>query len=159
MGVNTDADTQRLMSKYGVKVPEHMIAKRSFSRRPKKYFKPGAQKTSEVYKDYLRWKKDPSFKKWMATQFAKQDALCYYCDVSLLNRRTNVEHIIPLSKGGTNHKKNLVLACGLCNKDKGDRLLEPGELVALRRKHDDKQRAYREQIKLGLQLRDRFKTD
>lgn len=34
-----------------------------------------------------------------------------------------IEHVIPLSRGGTNHQKNLAIACNRCNNDraiKGD---------------------------------------
>jgi 5-methylcytosine-specific restriction endonuclease McrA len=35
----------------------------------------------------------------------------------------SVEHIIPLSRGGTNDPENVVLACRRCNFSKQDRLL------------------------------------
>jgi 5-methylcytosine-specific restriction endonuclease McrA len=44
---------------------------------------------------------------------------CIYCgsrdDLTL-------EHIIPLSRGGANHRANLAMACWPCNKTKRDRL-------------------------------------
>jgi 5-methylcytosine-specific restriction endonuclease McrA len=33
-----------------------------------------------------------------------------------------LDHVIPLSKGGPNKRENIVLACGKCNRDKGDKL-------------------------------------
>ena len=43
-------------------------------------------------------------------------ASCVYCDA-----RVNlvVDHLVPLARGGTDHLKNLVLACGECNNLKG----------------------------------------
>lgn len=36
--------------------------------------------------------------------------------------RLEIEHIIPLSKGGCNDESNLWIACPLCNSHKGDRI-------------------------------------
>ncbi len=46
---------------------------------------------------------------------------CFYCGDVLLPRE--VEHRVPLSRGGTNGLGNLVAACVACNSDKGARLL------------------------------------
>jgi len=50
------------------------------------------------------------------------DRTCAYCgktDVPL-----QVEHIVPKSRGGTDRVSNLTLACGPCNRRKGDRTVE-----------------------------------
>lgn len=36
----------------------------------------------------------------------------------------SVDHVIPVSKGGTWDKKNLVTSCSKCNNDKGDKLID-----------------------------------
>ncbi len=41
---------------------------------------------------------------------------CHYCDDILLPRQ--VEHVRPLSRGGTNRRENLVAACISCNSQK-----------------------------------------
>ncbi|MBU3013933.1 HNH endonuclease [Poseidonibacter lekithochrous] len=43
------------------------------------------------------------------------------CDVSFSN--SSIDHIIPLSKGGTNNEDNLVLLCNKCNILKADKIL------------------------------------
>ena len=43
---------------------------------------------------------------------------CYYCG---LKRKLTIDHIIPLARGGTHEKCNLVAACGACNSSKGAR--------------------------------------
>lgn len=43
-----------------------------------------------------------------------QDGLCAYCKEPWGDNPT-VDHIVPLSRGGANSAKNLVIACGDCN--------------------------------------------
>jgi 5-methylcytosine-specific restriction protein A len=44
---------------------------------------------------------------------------CHYCKLYFLTQDLTVEHLIPLSFGGTNDLANLVLACETCNQNKG----------------------------------------
>lgn len=76
-----------------------------------------------VYKEYrtLR-RKSGDFDKWLRRRYAQQDAKCFYCECSLKNKRINVDHVIPISKGGTNRSTNLVIACAQCNKEKNANL-------------------------------------
>ncbi|MGV0101795.1 HNH endonuclease [Nostoc sp. DSM 114160] len=48
---------------------------------------------------------------------------CGYClsPQRLVMARLEIEHIIPISKGGSNDKSNLWLACPLCNRYKSDK--------------------------------------
>lgn len=43
---------------------------------------------------------------------------CYYCGQK---QKLTIDHIIPLARGGTHEKCNLVAACGPCNSSKGAR--------------------------------------
>lgn len=47
---------------------------------------------------------------------------CEYCHApeAIFNVRFEVEHILPISKGGTNEPDNLALACRACNMWKSD---------------------------------------
>ena len=62
---------------------------------------------------------------------------CGYCrsPQHLVMARLEIEHIIPLSKGGGNDEDNLWLACPLCNRYKGNKTeaVDPltGQEVAL----------------------------
>jgi hypothetical protein len=62
---------------------------------------------------------------------------CGYClsPQHLVMARLEIEHIIPLSRGGTSDPSNLWLSCPLCNRAKGDRIQAPdpatGDLVPL----------------------------
>lgn len=45
---------------------------------------------------------------------------CVYCEKALSFSQGTVEHIIPKSKGGTNHISNLTIACHECNNRRQD---------------------------------------
>jgi 5-methylcytosine-specific restriction endonuclease McrA len=45
--------------------------------------------------------------------FDGQQGLCYYCNVSI--PPYHIEHKIPLSRGGSDYKENICLACPTCN--------------------------------------------
>lgn len=50
-----------------------------------------------------------------------QDGLCHWCKAPL-NGHYHVDHVIPVSRGGSNDPSNLVLACQHCNCSKNDSL-------------------------------------
>lgn len=50
-----------------------------------------------------------------------QGGRCFWCG-SALGPGHHVDHLIALSRGGTNDASNLVLACQRCNTSKGDKL-------------------------------------
>lgn len=62
---------------------------------------------------------------------------CGYClsPQHLVMARLEIEHIIPLAKGGSNHETNLWLACPICNGHKAGKIEgvdpETGVTVAL----------------------------
>lgn len=46
-------------------------------------------------------------------------APCCYCNRVFLIDKLTIEHIVPLSRGGTNEDSNIALACAPCNQEKG----------------------------------------
>lgn len=53
---------------------------------------------------------------------------CHYCDTPFSDdptsdRRATVDHVFPVSRGGTNAFENLVTACWRCNRSKSDMLV------------------------------------
>ena len=60
--------------------------------------------------------------------FGKQEGLCNGCKTLFPYRNLTIDHIVPKSKGGTDHIDNLQLLCGACNSTKGAGTQE--ELIA-----------------------------
>lgn len=60
--------------------------------------------------------------------YSEQDGLCAYCGIRLFEKY-HVEHVAPLSRGGSNWVTNLVLTCQDCNLSKHDKLLSEWEQV------------------------------
>lgn len=57
--------------------------------------------------------------------WVEQEGLCNHCGVDLSSVVVHLDHIYPVSKGGTNTDDNVQLLCQSCNARKGDKL--PGE--------------------------------
>lgn len=55
-------------------------------------------------------------------QYEKQEGRCFYCGVEV-GDTYHVDHVVPLSRGGSNWPENLVIACPPCNISKGNKLL------------------------------------
>lgn len=49
-----------------------------------------------------------------------QKPWCHYCRTALDGSTATIDHVIPLSRGGSNYANNLVLACVECNVKKGN---------------------------------------
>lgn len=70
--------------------------------------------------------------------YGEQGGFCLGCKTHFMQQHLTVDHIIPVSKGGTDHISNLQLLCHDCNSRKGTgtqeellvRLLNKGYLKA-----------------------------
>ena len=78
----------------------------------------------------------------MAT-FGAQEGRCAYCDAALTTQspldnwyRATLDHVVPLSRGGTNDPDNFVVACKPCNEAKGSMLPLEFVLWRLRRRRE-----------------------
>ena len=70
----------------------------------------------------------PSYKTHRHTLYGRQEGVCSGCQVMFPFRNMTVDHVVPQSKGGSDHLDNLQLLCGACNSAKGTGSQE--ELVA-----------------------------
>ena len=67
------------------------------------------------------WGKLPhprTHKKWL---YGEQSGHCAGCGKHFEERHLEIDHYVPKSKGGTDHRSNLQLLCGACNRMKGNR--------------------------------------
>lgn len=57
-------------------------------------------------------------------QYTRQKNRCYWCKTDLRKeiRTPHIDHILPLSRGGSNNIDNLVIACHRCNESRNNRL-------------------------------------
>ncbi|TQI72931.1 HNH endonuclease [Bosea sp. AK1] len=63
-------------------------------------------------------------KEWLPLtgQIYRRDGyLCAYCKT--VDGQFEIDHIVPVTRGGSNDPDNLCVACKPCNSSKGDRLL------------------------------------
>lgn len=71
-------------------------------------------------------RKKAALGKWTSSDIqvlhAKQRGICEYCQREY-GASFEVDHVIPLSKGGTNWPSNIVIACKTCNRSKGAKLV------------------------------------
>lgn len=52
---------------------------------------------------------------------------CTYCGCYITGSAVEIDHIIPLTRGGYHHPHNFALSCKSCNTSKGNRLLAEWE--------------------------------
>lgn len=86
-------------------------------------WKPG-KIASEQRRRAAKYKSDSWFTEADIRQmYADQGGLCAYCETGL-NGTYHTDHMIPLSRGGSNDALNIALTCALCNLSKGIETVE-----------------------------------
>lgn len=60
------------------------------------------------------------FYSWIKNQ---EFVSCTYCGIFVSGDNIHIDHIIPVSRGGTHEPNNFCVACSGCNIDKSDKLL------------------------------------
>lgn len=54
------------------------------------------------------------------TIYAKSNGKCAICGKPVMYKKMTIDHIVPISQGGTNDFSNLQLACHSCNRLKNN---------------------------------------
>lgn len=53
-----------------------------------------------------------------AVIYTRDGGVCWYCKASVAPSRTQIDHVIPWSRGGRTNAHNGVVSCGPCNRTK-----------------------------------------
>ena len=65
----------------------------------------------------------PNYRTHRHRLYGEQEGVCAGCTTHFPFRVMDVDHILPRSKGGTDHASNLQLLCSGCNRSKGGRTM------------------------------------
>jgi len=65
----------------------------------------------------------PNYRTHRHRLYGEQEGECAGCDTHFPFRVMDVDHIMPRSRGGTDHPENLQLLCSGCNRSKGGRTM------------------------------------
>jgi hypothetical protein len=80
--------------------------------------------------------------------FKRDSFTCQYCGEKAPDAVLEVDHITPVSKGGTSDIINLVTSCRSCNSGKSDRTLTDATVVAKARAQAEQLEERRQQLKM-----------
>ena len=61
----------------------------------------------------------PNYRTHRHRLYGEQEGVCAGCETHFPFRVMDVDHILPRSRGGTDHPTNLQLLCSGCNRSKG----------------------------------------
>lgn len=89
----------------------------------KKYYQTEAGKIKiylKVYKRRARLKQviHEDYKDWLKELLSHKYFICHWCGKKFSIDKLTLDHVIPISKGGSDTKENLVPACKHCNSTK-----------------------------------------
>ena len=65
----------------------------------------------------------PNYRTHRHRLYGEQEGVCAGCETHFPFRVMDVDHILPRSRGGTDHESNLQLLCSGCNRSKGGRTM------------------------------------
>lgn len=85
--------------------------------------------------------------------FKRDKFTCQYCGKSAPDVTLEIDHIVPVAKGGTNDIMNLITACRDCNRGKTDKQLDDNSTIMVQKRQLDELQERREQLELMLQWR------
>ena len=91
--------------------------------------------------------------------FKRDSFKCQYCGASAPDVILEVDHIKPVSKGGTNDLLNLITSCRDCNRGKHDKPLTDRSFVAIQRQQLEDLQERREQITMMLEWREQLANE
>lgn len=95
--------------------------------------------------------------KKMRFEVLKRDSFtCQYCGEKAPNVLLQIDHIKPVSKGGTNDLMNLITACNDCNAGKSNRELSDKSTIEKKRKQLDELQERKEQLEMLIEWQEQL---
>lgn len=85
--------------------------------------------------------------------FKRDSFTCQYCGRKAPDVVLEVDHIVPVAKGGTNDIMNLVTSCWDCNRGKGKRKLSDDTVVRKTKREFEQMEARQEQLEMLIKRR------
>ena len=82
--------------------------------------------------------------------FKRDKFTCQYCGASAPDVILEIDHIKPVSKGGTNDIINLITACRDCNRGKSDKELSDNSAVKIQKQQLEDMQERRDQLAMML---------
>ncbi|MBC6438407.1 MAG: HNH endonuclease [Rhodobacteraceae bacterium] len=71
----------------------------------------------------------PNYRTHRHRLYGEQEGICKGCNTHFPFKIMEVDHILPRSKGGTDHPENLQLLCSHCNRSKGGRTMAEWQAI------------------------------
>lgn len=91
--------------------------------------------------------------------FKRDKFTCQYCGASAPEVILEIDHIKPVSKGGTDDMMNLVTSCRDCNRGKTNRELTDDSTVMVQKQRLDEMQERREQLKMMMEWREELEIE
>lgn len=91
--------------------------------------------------------------------FKRDKFTCQYCGASAPDVILEVDHIKPVSRGGSNQIMNLLTACRDCNRGKTNKELSDNTAVMLQKKQMEAAQERREQLEMMLKWREELEAE
>lgn len=101
----------------------------------------------------------PLSKKTRYEVFKRDKFTCQYCGSKAPDVELQVDHIDPVSKGGSNELLNLVTSCRECNSGKGNRKIDDDSAVAKQRKTLEDLEERRQQRRMLVEWKEELEED
>jgi hypothetical protein len=95
--------------------------------------------------------REPITKKTRFEIFKRDSFTCQYCGKSAPDIILELDHIMPVVKGGSSDITNLITSCHACNSGKSDRELSDDAVIQKRKKQLDELNERREQLEMMME--------
>ena len=90
--------------------------------------------------------------------FKRDGFKCQYCGRSAPDVILEVDHIVPVAKGGENDILNLITSCRECNRGKGKALLSENEILKKQKAELEELNERREQMEMMIQWKSELRS-